>query len=78
MEASDRDRILRAIVGNAELRRLYEEHEALQNKLSEFENRGFLTVEEEVERTRLKKIKLRGVDRMMEILLRDEPQLGLQ
>lgn len=68
MESSDRERILKVLNGNTELRRLYEEHEDLQSKIGEFDSRGFLTVEEEMERIKLKKIKLRGMDRMFAIL----------
>jgi len=68
MERQDRERILKALEGNAELRRLYEEHETLQNELARFENRTFLTPGEEIEQKKLKKKKLMGVDRMMEII----------
>lgn len=68
MEARDRERILQALENNAELRRLYDEHEILQDELARFENRTFLTVNEEMELKRLKKKKLMGCDRMMQIL----------
>ena len=68
MEGNDREEILRHMEDNAELRRLYEEHQALQEKLAAFESRPFLTAEEEGEEKRLKLKKLRGVDRMMQIL----------
>lgn len=68
MEVIDRERILDALKNNPELRRLYEEHETLEDELSRFENRTFLTVSEEIEQKKLKKLKLLGVDRMMEII----------
>lgn len=68
MEQQDRQAILKVSKINAELRRLYEEHVLLEMKLERFENRLFLTANETMELQRLKKQKLFGVDRMMEIL----------
>ena len=68
MECSDREAILRLMQNNAELRRLYEEHQALQNQLASYDSRPYLTNEEEAEEKRLKVLKLHGVDKMMQIL----------
>ena len=53
---------------NPELKRLYERHVELEELLSEFSGMFFLTPDEEMDEKRLKKEKLCGVDRMMEIV----------
>lgn len=68
MEASEKDLILKVIKTNVQLKRLYEEHETLEEKLRGYEKRNFLTPHEVIEQKRLKKQKLLGVDRMMQIL----------
>ncbi|MFM1846591.1 MAG: hypothetical protein RL417_65 [Pseudomonadota bacterium] len=68
MERADRELIERVLTGNFELRKLYEEHCKLEEILSSFENRPFLTSAEEIEEKRLKMRKLQGVDRMMSIV----------
>ncbi len=68
MERNDREAILVLMQNNAELRRLYEEHLVLQEKLAVFDSRPFLTAEEEVEEKKLKLAKLQGVDRMMRLV----------
>jgi len=67
MEATERTLIKDLAVNNFELKKLYEEHKSLESKLSRFEHGGFLTTEEQMERKRLKKAKLQGVDQMMKI-----------
>ena len=51
-----------------EFRQLMEEHLRYEQQLDEFNKLRFLTSEQEVERKRVQKIKLRGKDRMAEIL----------
>lgn len=68
MERSDRELIERVLLGNFELRKLYEEHWKLEQALATFESRPFLTSAEELEEKRLKLKKLQGVDRMMHIV----------
>lgn len=68
MESNERETILRELESNKLLRRLYNQHETLEKKLATFENRTFLTPNEEVERRLLKKKKLLGVDQMMKIV----------
>jgi uncharacterized protein YdcH (DUF465 family) len=68
MERSDRELIEQVLLGNFELRKLYEEHCKLEEVLSTFESRPFLTSAEEIEEKRLKRRKLQGVDRMMNIV----------
>ena len=68
MELKDRERILRQLPSNPSLKRLYSEHERIEQKLLAFEHRGFLTVKEEQERKLLKLKKLQGVDAMMKFI----------
>ena len=68
MENTDRELIHKVIKTNAQLRRLYQEHEVLEDKLSCYESRTYLTTAEELELKRLKRRKLWGVDRMMEMI----------
>jgi uncharacterized protein YdcH (DUF465 family) len=68
MERTDRELIERVLTDNFELKRLYEEHHRLEEMLSSFEKRPFLTTVEELEQKHLKMKKLHGVDRMMNIV----------
>jgi hypothetical protein len=68
MENGDREKILREAKRNAQLRRLYSEHIALEEELSRFSKRPYLTATEEQEETLLKRRKLQGVDLMMSLL----------
>jgi uncharacterized protein YdcH (DUF465 family) len=68
MESKDRQRILGAVHTNSQLKRLYKEHEILEAALERFSRRSFLTSEEQAEEARLKREKLKGVDRMMALL----------
>ena len=68
MENSDRDLIKKMIEVDMRLKRLYDEHELLEQKLSQYEHKSFLTVPDELEQKRLKFKKLKGVERMMGIL----------
>ena len=68
MERADRELIEKVLLGNFELRKLYEEHCRLETVLESFENRPFLTSVEEIEEKQLKRRKLQGVDRMMSIV----------
>ena len=53
---------------NPEFRQLTEEHLRYEHQLEEFNNMRYLTSELELEKKRVQKIKLRGKDRMAEIL----------
>ncbi|MBI5183477.1 MAG: DUF465 domain-containing protein [Nitrospinae bacterium] len=61
---------------NEEFRRLYEEHQRLEERLEEFNKKRFLVSDEEIERKRIQKIKLYGKDRMAEILSNYKTQLN--
>jgi uncharacterized protein YdcH (DUF465 family) len=51
-----------------EFRRLMEEHLRYEQRLEEFNNLRYLTSEQEIEKKHVQKLKLRGKDRMAEIL----------
>lgn len=53
---------------NEEFRKLSEEHEDLKKKIKELEKSKLLTPEQEIEIARLKKIKLKGKDKIYQIL----------
>jgi len=68
MENRDRELIQKVLRTNIELKRLYQEHMVLEEKLNRFEKRTFLLPIEELEARSLKKKKLHGVDKMMSII----------
>ncbi len=79
MEKRDEELIRSLIDRDAELRKYYLEHEEFERQLARFNAKPHLSVDEEIERKRLQKLKLAGKDRMMEILYRyragsDSPQ----
>ncbi len=53
---------------NAEFSQLMEDHRRYEQQLETFNNLRYLTSEQEIEKKRLQKLKLRGKDRMAEIL----------
>ncbi len=53
---------------NSRFRMLYEEHILFEKKLSEYEKKGFLSPHEELEKNKVKKLKLAGKDEMERIL----------
>lgn len=53
---------------NPEYLRLTEEHRQYEQRLDAFNKLRYLTSEQEVEKKRVQKLKLRGKDRMAEIL----------
>jgi len=70
MEEKDEALIRTLLEREPELRRYYEEHVDLERQLGSFQQKLYLTPEEEVEKKRLQKLKLAGKDRIMEILAR--------
>ena len=68
MEKNERESIQKVVQINSELKRLYDEHQRLEEKLAHYESRGFLTPGEQIFVKSLKKKKLSGVDKMMKIL----------
>ncbi len=53
---------------NSRFRMLYEEHILFEKKLTEYEKKGFLSPPEELEKNKVKKLKLAGKDEMERIL----------
>jgi uncharacterized protein YdcH (DUF465 family) len=70
MEEKDEALIRTLVEREPELRRYYEEHVDLERRLGAFQQKLYLTPEEEMEKKRLQKLKLAGKDRIMEILSR--------
>ncbi len=55
------------LASNEEYRRLHQEHVELESRLKDLAEKAILTTDEEIEESRLKKLKLAGRDRMEEI-----------
>jgi hypothetical protein len=70
MEEKDEALIRSLLEREPELRRYYEEHVDLERRLGVFQQKLYLTPDEEMEKKRLQKLKLAGKDRIMEILSR--------
>lgn len=69
MELAKEEAVVKILLeNNDEFKKLYSEHLELEEKIAEFDNKHYLTPEEEIERKRLQKIKLAGKDRMFEII----------
>jgi uncharacterized protein len=61
---------------NPEFRQLMEEHLQYERQLDEFNKLRYLTSEQELEKKRVQKIKLRGKDRMAEIVKEHKSRLN--
>jgi len=70
MEKKDEELIQTLFEREPELRRYYEEHVDLERRLGAFQQKLYLTPDEELEKKRLQKLKLAGKDKIMEILSR--------
>ncbi len=70
MEKRDLEIIEKYSPVDEELRKHVEEHSKLEKILAEFSKRVYLTPEEQLEEKRIKKLKLKGRDRIEEILSR--------
>lgn len=68
MELKDEQTIVSLLDKDPELRKFYEEHRELEQKLAQFQHKHHLTPEEALEMKKIQKLKLVGKDRMMEIL----------
>lgn len=62
-----RDRLARE---DADYRRLFRKHEEYETRLADLQARRYLTEEEQVEETNLKKLKLRIKDQMEDLVRR--------
>ena len=70
MEKKDEELIQTLLEREPDLRRYYEEHADLERRLGVYQQKLYLTPEEELEKKRLQKLKLAGKDKIMEILSR--------
>jgi tRNA threonylcarbamoyladenosine biosynthesis protein TsaB len=70
MEKDDEQLILSLLDTDAELRRYYDEHLELERQIEGFQQKLYLTSDEEFQKKRLQKLKLAGKDKIMEILAR--------
>jgi uncharacterized protein YdcH (DUF465 family) len=70
MEKKDEELIRSLVDREPELRRYYDEHQDLERRLGGFQQKAYLTPEEEIEKKRLQKLKLAGKDKIMAILAR--------
>lgn len=70
MEERDATLIEKLARENEEFRQLLERHRSLERDLQEYEKKPYLTSEQILDKTRLKKLKLAGKDKMEAILKR--------
>jgi hypothetical protein len=68
MEQRDLELIQKHIITDHQLRKLYEEHLDLENRLEAINQMAYLTPEEELKKKNLKKVKLKGRDEIERIL----------
>ncbi|MEJ2470363.1 MAG: DUF465 domain-containing protein [Desulfuromonadales bacterium] len=68
MAENDLDLIQRLSEENPRFRKLHEEHVLFEKKLQEYEDRPYLTPDEDLERKKIQKLKLAGKDEMESIL----------
>ncbi len=62
------DFLERLLKGDSEFRRIYEAHRMCEKKAAKLGKKPYLTLEEEIEEKRLKKMKLEHKDRMEEMV----------
>lgn len=70
MEAQEKARIEALLPEDAELSRLWREHQEFEDRISAMEERPYLSWDEWSDIHRLKKLKLAGKDRIVQILSR--------
>lgn len=68
MEQIEEKFLVSLLEKDPELKRYYEEHLELESKLLSYQNRSYLSPEEEMDRKKVQKLKLVGKDKIMEIL----------
>ncbi len=68
MEKWDEELIARLLPRDEELRKYIEEHRRYEEQLEKFNQRPYLTTEEEMEKKRIQKLKLAGRDKIEAIL----------
>ena len=78
MEKRDLEIINQWLDLDPELKRCMQEHEEFEKRLEEFNRRPYLTAEETMERKRLQKLKLAGLDKIEQILAKYRQKEGVQ
>ena len=73
MVEKDQDLTQRLSEENPRFRKLHEEHILFEKKLREYDEKTYLSEEEDFERKKIQKLKLAGKDEM-ELMLRDSRQ----
>jgi len=68
MENSEESVIVSLLDKDPELKKYYDEHQALEKQLAQFQHKVHLSADEEIEMKRIQKLKLVGKDKMMELL----------
>jgi uncharacterized protein YdcH (DUF465 family) len=68
MAEKDMDLIQRLSEENPRFRKLHEEHILFEKQLQELDERTYLTPDEDLERKKIRKLKLAGKDEMESIL----------
>ena len=68
MEKKEEELIQSLLPHDADLKRYYEEHVALERQLAELNRKPYLTPEQELEKKQIQKRKLNGKDHIMQIL----------
>lgn len=68
MEEADLTVVEELCNNNPRFRMLYEEHLILEKELTDFEEKVYLTPDEEIARKKVQKLKLAGKDEMQKIL----------
>jgi uncharacterized protein len=76
MEMDEKALIEHLMQTNPEFRQLMTEHLHYERQLEEFNRLRYLTSEQELEKKRVQKTKLRGKDRMAEILKEHKSRLN--
>ena len=68
MEESDKATIQQLVDKNPRFRLLYEEHLLLEKELKQYNDKAFLSPDEELEKKKIQKMKLAGKDEMDQII----------
>ncbi len=70
MEQYEESAIVSLLDKEPELKKLYNEHQALEKQLAGFQHKSHLSADEEIEMKRIQKLKLAGRDKIMELVSR--------
>jgi uncharacterized protein YdcH (DUF465 family) len=68
MQVKDQDLIQQLSEENPRFRKLHEEHLLFEKQLQEYDEKSYLSDEEDIERKKIQKLKLAGKDEMESML----------